>query len=257
MLSGLNSRLAQAETASSPIQHDEIEEIKGQRQAEAHFVSTLTQLGQLRPDQVKRSLRVDDSFKQSKRELGIVLMMDATIYVFVVKNWTGNYKPGPDGKYWLKRTEWDESISVEQIKSPLVELQEQITLMHNHLAKNGATVTKQQVDGRLVFPHAELVLDDEVKQNAHILAGADHINVFARGLQTTWKENVLSAITPAYFSGALSYKQLAASKSGLGRAGGWDKLKLAGGRVIEGDYKGLIIVWILSFTTYRMRVNCN
>jgi len=238
MLSGVNSRLAQAEAASKPIQHNEIEEVSAQRKCEDHFVATLTEIGQIKPDQIKRRLRVDDTFKQSKRELGIVLILNEKIYVFLVRNWTGNYRPGPDGKFWLKRTEYEESITVEQIRSPLVELQEQVTLMHNHLTKNGASVTKLQVAGKLVFPNSEIVLDDEVRQNDHILAGTEQIMAFARGLQQTWKQYLLAPIIPSYFSGALSYSQLAASRSGLGRAGGWDKLKLVGGRVIDGDYKG-------------------
>lgn len=258
----------QAEAASKPIQHNEIEEVSAQRKCEDHFVATLTEIGQIKPDQIKRRLRVDDTFKQSKRELGIVLILNEKIYVFLVRNWTGNYRPGPDGKFWLKRTEYEESITVEQIRSPLVELQviitklslsvnchfagmnttnicayicmvqEQVTLMHNHLTKNGASVTKLQVAGKLVFPNGEIVLDDEVRQNDHILAGTEQIMAFARGLQQTWKQYLLAPITPSYFSGALSYSQLAASRSGLGRAGGWDKLKLVGGRVIDGDYKG-------------------
>ena len=113
----------QAEAASKPIQHNEIEEVSAQRKCEDHFVATLTEIGQIKPDQIKRRLRVDDTFKQSKRELGIVLILNEKIYVFLVRNWTGNYRPGPDGKFWLKRTEYEESITVEQIKSPLVELQ--------------------------------------------------------------------------------------------------------------------------------------
>jgi len=240
----MNSRLAQAEAASKPIQHSELGEVHEQRKADNHFVATLTELGEIKPDQIRRNLRVDDTFKQSKRELSIVLIMGAKIYVFVVKNWTGNYKPGPDGKFWLKREEYEESITVEQIKSPLVELQEQITLMHSHLCKNGASVNKQQVDGRLVFPNAGIQLDDEVKQNERILAGQEQINAFARGLQSTWKEYLISTVTPAYFSGELSYSQLNASRTGFGRASGWDKLKLVGGRVIEGDYKGCASVAI-------------
>lgn len=238
MLSGVKSRLAAAEVASKPIQHSERDEVTAQRQAEGHFVATLRELGQIKDEQIKIRLRVDDTFKQARRELGVVLILDKTINVFVVKNWKGNYRPGPDGKFWLKRTEWDESITVEQIKSPLVELQEQITLLHNHLAKNGASVTKVQIGGKLVLPNSEIVLDDEVRSNEHILAGAEQINSYVRNLQQTWSEYLLSPVTPSYFSGALSYSQLAASKTGLGRAGGWDKLKLVGGRVIDGDYKG-------------------
>ena len=80
-------------------------------------------LGQLKPEQIARKLLVDDSFKQSKRELQLVVVLDQEIVVFAINTWSGKYKPGPDGKFWLKRTEYEESITVEQIKSPLVELQ--------------------------------------------------------------------------------------------------------------------------------------
>ena len=77
----------------------------------------------------------------------MAIVLDRVIACFVVKNWQGIHKPGPDGKFWLKRTETEEAIAVEQIKSPLVEVQEQVTLLHGHLVQSGAAVTKAQVKG--------------------------------------------------------------------------------------------------------------
>ena len=160
MLGAMNSRLAAVETVSKPITHTELESVTKQRQAETHFANQLINigktsilsdlvshvmnrfncfpvssrffwnyrnkkiyLGQLKPEQIARKLLVDDSFKQSKRELQLVVVLDQEIVVFSINTWSGTYKPGPDGKFWLKRTEYEESITVEQIKSPLVELQ--------------------------------------------------------------------------------------------------------------------------------------
>ena len=157
MLGAMNSRLAAVETVSKPITHTELESVTKQRQAETHFANQLINIGkisikfdlvtfdrfhifrsqvdfvwncrnkfyigQLKPEQIARKLLVDDSFKQSKRELQLVVVLDQEIVVFAINTWSGTYKPGPDGKFWLKRTEYEESITVEQIKSPLVELQ--------------------------------------------------------------------------------------------------------------------------------------
>ena len=55
---------------------------------------------------------------QSKRELQLAVVLDQEMVVFSINTWSGTYKPGPDGKFLLKRTEDEESMTVEQIKSP-------------------------------------------------------------------------------------------------------------------------------------------
>jgi len=236
MLGAMNSRLAAVETVSKPITHTELESVTKQRQAETHFANQLINIGQLKPEQIARKLLVDDSFKQSKRELQLVVVLDQEIVVFSINTWSGTYKPGPDGKFWLKRTEYEESITVEQIKSPLVELQEQVTLLHAHLIKSGAGVTKSQVKGFLVFTNDEIKIDDEVKDHNSILIGSK-VTKYISSLQKTWGQYILDPFKPSILTGALSYKQIASSSSGLKKVGSWDKIGLTGGRVVEGNYK--------------------
>jgi len=48
-------------------------------------------------------------------------------------------------------------------------------------------------------------------------------------------------LKPSFFTGALSYKQLSAANIGLSKGGSYDKIKLTGGRLIEGDFKVSIL----------------
>lgn len=236
MLAGVNSRLAAVETVVKPISHTELDSVKEQRQAEASFAATIQNIGQIQPQYIIRRFRVDDSFKQSRREINLAIVLDRVIACFVVKNWKGNYKPGADGNYWLKREETEETINVEQIKSPLVEVQEQITLLHSHLVKSGAAVTKAQIKGYLVFTNDKINLDKEVTEHESILVGPK-ISQYVQGLRKTWGQYLTDPIKHSWFTGALSYKQIAASTAGLRKVGSWDRIGLVGGRVIDGDYK--------------------
>jgi len=236
MLAGVNSRLAAVESVVKPISHAELDSVKEQRQAEATFAATLQNIGQLQPQYIIRRFRVDDSFKQSRREINLAIVLDRVIACFVVKNWKGNYKPGADGKFWLKRAETEDAINVEQIKSPLVEVQEQISLLHSHLVKSGAAVTKAQIKGYLVFTNKEIILDPEVREHESILVGPKTTQ-YAQSLRKTWGQYLTDPLKPSFFTGALSYKQIATSTAGLRKVGSWDRIGLVGGRVVDGDYK--------------------
>ena len=232
----LARRLAAAETVSNPTEHREIEDVHAQRKAESEFAAQLVSLGGCRPDQIRRRLRLDDTFQQGKREVNLILVTDYVIYCFVIKNWAGKFAPGSDGKFWIQRTEVDEQIKVTQFPSPLVDLEQQTKLLHGHLVKTGAAVKQTSIKGHLVFTNAALELPEEVEKNQLILI-KEKIPQFCRSLQKTWRQYLTDPLIPSLLSGALSYNQLAASSMGLKKAGTWDKLVLTGGRVVDGDFK--------------------
>ena len=111
-----------------------------------------------------------------------------------------------------------------------------MTLLHSHLIKSGAGVTKVQVKGFLVFTSDDINLDQEVIDHSSILIG-QKILKYLSSLQKTWGQYLLDPLKPSIFTGALSYKQIANSSSGLKKVGSWDKIGLVGGRVVEGNYK--------------------
>jgi len=237
MLGGVKSRLAAAETVSNPTEHREIEDVHAQRKAESAFAAQLVALGCVRPDQIRRRLRLDDTFQQGKREVNLILVTDYVIYCFVIRNWAGKFSPGSDGKFWIQRTEFDEQIKVTQFPSPLVDLEQQTKLLHGHLVKTGAAVKQTSIKGHLVFTNAALELPEEVEKNQAVLV-KEKIPQFCRSLQKTWRQYLTDPLIPSLLTGALSYNQLSASTMGLKKAGTWDKLVLTGGRVVDGDFKG-------------------
>ena len=246
MLGGVKSRLAAAETASNPTEHREIENVQAQRKAENEFVTQLINLGGIQPNQILRRLRLDDTFKQGKRELSLILLTDYTIYCFVIKNWAGKYSPGSDGKFWIERQESGESITVRQFPSPLVDVEQQTKLLHTHLVKTGANVRNTAIKGYVVFTNGALELADEVEANGSVLVKTK-IPQFCRSLQKNWRQYLTDPYIPSLFSGALSYKQISASSDGLKKAGTWDKLILSGGREIDGDYQVLLFYFYRKF----------
>lgn len=237
MLAGVKSRLAAVETVANPTSHAEIETVQSQRQAENTFVGQLIDLGGVKSSQIARRLRLDDSFQQGKREVNLVLTTDYTIYCFLIKHWSGNFSPGTDGKFWIKREETDDNVNVKQIVSPLVDIEQQTKMLHSHLIKTGAAVSTSAIKGFVVFTNNELILAEEVQANPMILSGSS-IPEFCRSLQKTWRQYLTDPLVPSLLSGALSYNQLSASSTGLRKAGTWDQLTLTGGRTIDGDYKG-------------------
>jgi hypothetical protein len=127
-------------------------------------------------------------------------------------------------------------VTVKQIPSPLVEVEEQTKLLHSHLVKTGTVVKTGQIKGKLVFTNPELKIPEEIEANGLVMMKND-IPKFCRGLQKTWTEYITAPLIPSLISGALSYNQISASSSGLRKAGTWDKLMLNGGRTLDGDYK--------------------
>ena len=121
-------------------------------------------------------------------------------------------------------------------------MEQQTKLLHTHLVKTGATVQQKSIKGYVVFTHPELELAEEVESNTAVLIKSK-IPQFCRALQKTWREYLTDPLIPSLLSGALSYKQLAASSVGFKKAGTWDKLNLTGGRSIDGDYQVIILTY--------------
>lgn len=241
MLGGVKSRLAAVETAANPTSHTELDNVAAQRRAEADFVSKLISLGGVQASQIQRRLRLDDSFSQGKREVNVILTTDYTIYCFLIRNWKGNLSPGSDGKFWIERQETEENVNVRQFPSPLVDAEQQVKLLHSHLMKTGATVSTSAIKAIVVFTNPDLTLPEEIEENSSVLM-ASKIPQFCRSLQKTWRQYLTDPLIPSLISGALSYKQISASGSGMKKAGTWDKLYLTGGRTVDGDFKGCAIL---------------
>merc|ERR1712130_838199 len=97
------------------------------------------------------------------------------------------------------------------------------------------------IKGHLVFTNAALELPEEVEKNQAVLV-KEKIPQFCRSLQKTWRQYLTDPLIPSLLSGALSYKQISASGSGMKKAGTWDKLYLTGGRTVDGDFKGCAVL---------------
>ena len=102
--------------------------------------------------------------------------------------------------------------------------------------KTGATVSTSAIKAIVVFTNPDLTLPEEIEQNSCVLMAAK-IPLFCRSLQKTWRQYLTDPLIPSLLSGALSYKQISASGSGMKKAGTWDKLYLTGGRTVDGDFK--------------------
>ena len=77
-----------------------------------------------------------------------------------------------------------------------------MTLLHAHLIKSGAGVTKSQVKGFLVFTNDEIIIDDEVKDHNSILIGPK-VTKYISSLQKTWSQYILDPFKPSILTGAL------------------------------------------------------
>ncbi|CBY30821.1 unnamed protein product [Oikopleura dioica] len=236
MLGGYRARLAAQDVVANPTKHEELPEVEAQRKAEDDFVNDLVNLGKVQKSQIRRRLRVSDTFGKGQRELQIVLTTDFSVFVFLVKPWSGKYKPGADAKDWLSISETDEATSIKLIKSPLLEIEQQCKLLHSHLISTGAAVKSSAVEGFLIFSSSSIDLPEDVLELEHVLTGSK-IKSFCRKLEKSWTQYLTDPLKPSFFTGALSYKQLSAANIGLSKGGSYDKIKLTGGRLIEGDFK--------------------
>ena len=108
------------------------------------------------------------------------------------------------------------------------------------MIKSGAGVTKAQVKGFLVFTNDEIKIDEEVSNHSSILIGSK-IPKYMSSLQKTWSQFILDPLKPSILTGALRYKQIASSSSGLKKVGSWDKIGLTGGRIGQGPKSILFI----------------
>ena len=118
--------------------------------------------------------------------------------------------------------------------------------------KTGATVSTSAIKAIVVFTNPDLTLPEEIEQNSSVLM-ASKIPQFCRSLQKTWRQYLTDPLIPSLLSGALSYKQISASGSGMKKAGTWDKLYLTGGRTVDGDFK--VIFKFPSKMTLKVKFN--
>ena len=79
-----------------------------------------------------------------------------------------------------------------------------MTLLHAHLIKSGADVTKSQVKGLLVFTNDEIKTHDEVKDHNSILIGSK-VTKYISSLQKTWGQYILDPFKPSILTGALRF----------------------------------------------------
>lgn len=237
----ITNRLEQAKQASNPREHQELEHIKAGRNAESSFVATLRRESGLDVASIFCGLRVPDEYQRRKREIDVVLLVNAGIYCLEVKNWGGGVQTSEDGQTWIqnkKRKMSDNSFVANFVEheNGSIAVKQKALLLKDHFSRKGIFVQEKQIKYFVIFVNKNCELDSKIREDSTVITpekNADFIKSFKKGYIEAFHE----AITPSLISGQLSFSMLSSLRSVLSSIGTWDVVELNGGKRLYGDFK--------------------
>ncbi|XP_002738995.1 uncharacterized protein LOC100374335 [Saccoglossus kowalevskii] len=239
---GLQSRLVQAQQASSPTRYLEEEHVKAGREAEQIVFELLKTEGGIHPDDMFCRIRIPSEFHTRRYEIDIVILTAYGLFAVEIKNWSGEVNTTKDKESWVqrKRKHGDNGASVEyelQHNNAAASIQSKTQLLRNHLIRNGCCLKEKFFHHRVLFVNKNVKLHEDIASIPEVIL-PETMSYFVKSFQWSLLGKITSALTPSLLSGQLSYSVMDSARSILSKTGTWDVIELHGGKQLQGDFRG-------------------
>lgn len=237
---GINNRLVQARHAASPNTHLENKAQAAGRAAEKDVADILQKLGNIGPGNIYKNLRVPNDFQTGRCEIDLVLLNGQGIYCIEVKNWAGKIVKCRAADYWQQTvTQNDSQPRLKQIQhlNPVSEIKRKTSLLRGHLLKAGIGITENKFYSYVILTNRQSKINEDIEKDSNVICPGK-IQDFAVKFRRTLSASLMDSMIPSFFSGMLSYNQIAQTEGSLKQIGTWDIVELNGGKQLFGDYKG-------------------
>lgn len=221
------------------------EDSKGQSQATTRtpedFVQYLRNVTGLRGDHVFSNLRIPSQLDTVKDDVSLLILSGQGVFCLDLKHWRGTVSAHKQA--WHVQLKQEDrglsNTSIEQVEDPVQAITTKTANLWHHLKRSGVCVRQSLFIPRVLFLSPDCHLDEELMRKRKELVPHKQLDAFLASFRESYVGWISDALTPSWFSGHLSYKQMEAVRGVLARAGTWDLLRLrAGGELLRGDYQG-------------------
>ncbi|XP_077406380.1 uncharacterized protein LOC144038100 isoform X2 [Vanacampus margaritifer] len=209
------------------------------QQTPTDFLQHVRKLTGLRKENVYCNLRIPDQFQVVKDDINIVILTGQGIFCIDIKPWRGLVS-AHDQKWHVQEKEKDQNFGntcIEQMDDPLQAITIKTSHLCRHLRQSGVPVQQNLLFPRVVFPSPECELAEGLRERRELVSH-DQVDHFLRSFREDYVAWMVDALTPSWLSGHLSYRQMASAQEILRRSGTWDLMRLHGGELLRGDFKG-------------------
>ncbi|XP_008312804.1 uncharacterized protein LOC103381959 [Cynoglossus semilaevis] len=220
------------------------ENTQGQRQPHTQtlpeFVKHLRKLTGLRQEDVYCNLRIPDQQKIAKDDINIVILTGHGIFCIDVKAWRGAVSAHNQATWHVQVKEENQNFTntyIEQTEDPLRAIMVKANYLCSYLKRSGVSVRQSLFSYRVIFLSPDCELDEELRKRRELISHS-RIDDFLTSFREGYVAWLSAALTPSWFSGHLSYRQMESVREILRTVGTWDLVRLHCGEQLKGDYQG-------------------
>ncbi|CAL8304309.1 unnamed protein product [Lota lota] len=204
-----------------------------------NFLQYVRKLTGLKSEHVFCNLRVPNQHQTAKDDINIIILTGQGVFCLDLKPWRGTVSAHK--RVWhVQLRQEDQGLPktcIEQEDDPVQAITTKTVNLCHHLKRSGVCVQQRLFIPRVVFLSPDCELDEELRKRKELVSH-DQVDPFLASFRESYVEWVSDALTPSWFSGHQSYRQMEAVRAVLGRVGTWDLVQLRGGEQLRGDYQG-------------------
>ncbi|KAG7324764.1 hypothetical protein KOW79_011080 [Hemibagrus wyckioides] len=204
------------------------------------FIEHVRRLSGLKKEDLFCNLRIPNQFQTSRQEINLIILTGAGVYCIDVKPWRGVVSAPAPNTWHIQVKEEEQNFtntSIQQIPDPLQSITTKTKDLCSHMQRCGVNIKPTLFLPRILFLSPHCHLDEELRKRKELVSYED-MEMFLRSLREGYVTWITDAMTPSWISGHLSFRQLGAVQSVLGRLGTWDVVQLSSGAELKGDFQG-------------------
>ncbi|XP_029604467.1 uncharacterized protein LOC115190118 [Salmo trutta] len=203
------------------------------------FIQHVRKLGGLKKEYIFCDLRVPTQFQTTKADdINLVILTGHGVFCIDVKPWRGTVS-SQQQNWHVQLKEQDHNFtntSIEQVADPLEAIMTKTGNLWRYLRRSGISVRQELFLPRLVFLAPDCQLDEELRKRRELVSHSQ-IDAFLCSFREGYVAWISDALTPAWLSGHLSYRQIGELKQVVRNMGTWDLVRLQGGEQLKGDFQ--------------------
>ncbi|KAK0142124.1 hypothetical protein N1851_020190 [Merluccius polli] len=193
----------------------------------------------LKGDHVFCNLRIPNQHQSARDDVNVIILAGQGVFCLDLKPWRGTVSAHKQAWHVQLRQE-DRGLPntcIEQVDDPIQAITTKTANLCHHLKRSGVCVRQSLFVPRVVFLSPDCDLDEELRKRKELIVHGQ-LDTFLASFRESYMGWLSDALTPSWFSGHLSYKQMEAVRGVLARVGSWDLVRLHGGEHLRGDYQG-------------------
>ncbi|XP_029604465.1 uncharacterized protein LOC115190117 isoform X2 [Salmo trutta] len=203
------------------------------------FIQHVRKLGGLKKEYIFCDLRVPTQFQTTKAgDINLVILTGHGVFCIDVKPWRGTVS-SQQQNWHVQLKEQDHNFtntSIEQVADPLEAIMTKTGNLWQYLRRSGISVRQELFLPRLVFLAPDCQLDEELRKRRELVSHSQ-IDAFLCSFREGYVAWISDALTPAWLSGHLSYRQIGELKQVVRNMATWDLVRLQGGEQLKGDFQ--------------------